>query len=35
MYITNPVQTKFGMISVDSLIGPRPEEGRIKIYDRG
>lgn len=33
MYIVNPVQTKFGMISVDSLIGPRSEEDRIKIYD--
>lgn len=29
----NPVQTKFGLISVETLIYPRSEEDRIKIYD--
>lgn len=29
----NPVQTKFGEISVETLIHPRSEEDRIKIYD--
>lgn len=29
----NPVQTKFGMIYVETLIHPRSEEERIKIYD--
>ena len=31
--ILNPVQTKFGEISVETLIHPRSEEERIKIYD--
>lgn len=31
--ILNPVQTKFGAISVETLMHPRAEEDRIKIYD--
>lgn len=33
MIMLNPVQTKFGLISVETLISPRSEEDRIKIYD--
>ena len=33
MIMLNPVQTKFGLISVETLICPRSEEERIKIYD--
>lgn len=29
----NPVKTKFGMISIETLMYPRSEEDRIKIYD--
>lgn len=31
--ILNLVQTKFGEISIETLIHPRSEEERIKIYD--
>ena len=31
--ILNPVQTKFGLISIETLIDQRSEEDRIKIYD--
>lgn len=31
--ILNPIQTKFGMIYVETLMHPRSEEERIKIYD--
>jgi hypothetical protein len=31
--ILNPVQTKFGEISVETLMHPRSEDDRIKIYD--
>lgn len=31
--ILNLVQTKFGLISIETLINPRSEEDRIKIYD--
>lgn len=33
MIMLNPVQTKFGVISVETLMHPREEEDRIKIYD--
>ena len=33
MIMLNPVQTKFGLISVETLVCPRSEEERIKIYD--
>ena len=33
MIILNPVQTKFGMISIETLMHPREVEERIKIYD--
>lgn len=33
MIMLNPVQTKFGMISIETLMCPREEEERIKIYD--
>lgn len=33
MIMLNPVQTKFGAISIETLIYPRSEEERIKIYD--
>lgn len=33
MIMLNPVQTKFGAISIETLICPRSEEDRIKIYD--
>lgn len=33
MIMLNPVQTKFGMISIETLMHPREEEERIKIYD--
>lgn len=33
MIMLNPVQTKFGAISIETLIHPRSEEDRIKIYD--
>ena len=32
-HILNPVNTKFGEISVETLMYPREEEDRIKIYD--
>lgn len=33
MIMLNPVQTKFGAISIETLMNPREEEDRIKIYD--
>ena len=33
MHMLNPVKTKFGEISVETLMYPREEEDRIKIYD--
>lgn len=33
MIMLNPVQTKFGAISVETLMYSRSEEDRIKIYD--
>lgn len=33
MIMLNPVKTKFGEISVETLMHPRSEEDRIKIYD--
>lgn len=33
MIMLNPVQTKFGAISIETLMHPRSEEDRIKIYD--
>ncbi len=32
-HMLNPVKTKFGEISVETLMYPREEEDRIKIYD--
>lgn len=31
--VLNPVQTKFGIISIETLMNTRSEEDRIKIYD--
>lgn len=33
MIMLNSVQTKFGLISIETLMHPREEEDRIKIYD--
>ena len=33
MIILSPVKTKFGEISIETLMHPREEEERIKIYD--
>lgn len=33
MHMLNPVKTKFGEISIETLMYPREEQDRIKIYD--
>lgn len=33
MIMLNPIKTKFGEVSVETLMHPREEEERIKIYD--
>lgn len=33
MHMLNPVKTKFGEIAIETLMYPREEEDRIKIYD--